>query len=138
MVILPELVVPNTCTFVEIIKCHAYWNIWTLFETLAAEKRFVLHVTVIWKLVRCLVVQFFKFLSLSILFTDDILLFTKCLKLSRGKIFYLSHIMVGGHEKNSKKLSVTPGLARKKKAGAWSPLVFFCPRRVVSYRWSKK
>ena len=29
------------------------------------------------------------------------------------------------------------GLARKKKAGAWSPLAFFYPRRVVSYRWSK-
>ena len=29
------------------------------------------------------------------------------------------------------------GLARKKKADAWSPLAFFYPRRVVSYRWSK-
>lgn len=26
------------------------------------------------------------------------------------------------------------GLARKKKTGAWSPLTFFYPRRVVSYR----
>ena len=30
------------------------------------------------------------------------------------------------------------GLARKKMAGAWSPLAFFYPRQVVSYRWSKK
>ena len=29
------------------------------------------------------------------------------------------------------------GLARKKKAGAWSPLALFYPRWVVSYRWSK-
>ena len=29
------------------------------------------------------------------------------------------------------------GLARKKKAGAWSPLALFYQRRVVSYRWSK-
>ena len=29
------------------------------------------------------------------------------------------------------------GLARKKEAGAWPPLAFFYPRRVVSYRWSK-
>ena len=28
----------------------------------------------------------------------------------------------------------TAGLERKKKAGAWSPLTFFYPRRVVSYR----
>ena len=33
---------------------------------------------------------------------------------------------------------VNTGLARKKKAGAWSPLAFFYPRWVVSYRWSKK
>ena len=30
------------------------------------------------------------------------------------------------------------GLTRKKKAGAWSPLAFFYPKRVASYRWSKK
>ena len=30
----------------------------------------------------------------------------------------------------------TSGLV-KKKAGTWSPLAFFYPRRVVSYRWSK-
>ena len=28
----------------------------------------------------------------------------------------------------------TPGLAMKKKAGAWSPLAFFYPTRVVSFR----
>ena len=28
-------------------------------------------------------------------------------------------------------------MARKKKAGSFSPLAFFHPRRVVSYRWSK-
>ena len=35
-------------------------------------------------------------------------------------------------------LNVQTGLARKKKAGTWSPLAFFHPRQVVSYRWSKK
>ena len=29
------------------------------------------------------------------------------------------------------------GLARKKKAGAWSPLTFFYPKWVVSNRWPK-
>ena len=35
-------------------------------------------------------------------------------------------------------IDYTARLARKKKASAWSPLASFYPRRVVSYRWSKK
>ena len=39
---------------------------------------------------------------------------------------------------NSIKKVCGAGLASKKKADVWSPLAFFYPRQVVSYRWSKK
>ena len=37
----------------------------------------------------------------------------------------------------TQRLLYITGLVRKKKVGALSPLAFFYPRRVVSYRWSK-
>ena len=41
--------------------------------------------------------------------------------------------MVALQNWNKLELSIA-GLARKKKAGTWSPLAFFYPRQVVSYR----
>ena len=74
--------------------------------------------------------KFFTFISSQRAFCW----FVSMYSCSGGTFFSVKHLPLG---LTVKSITGSTGLARKKKAGAWSPLAFFYPRRVVSYRWSK-